>query len=550
MFFFVNNALNKQNSGIEHAQIQRAYVFDQYKSDYKLVYMAYNPKQALWLDRFKLQSNHIVNLFDYYQQTLDVPFKKVLPEDIFLSDVSVKYVPVDGKNTYLVVQESNNVLVGRINWYEDFDFKQVSSVERFDLYGNLYRVDEYDVRGFLSRSQLYTPDNKIYAYTWFDLEGKPVITQQMTINKDGSYVTGMFEVVDHKGYRNYYRSFRDVVIKFLNDLNDLYFDKYMPNIFVGDRLEGYEDAFMYFDKPAIKVSHIHNCHASDVNNVDKSPLNNYYLYDMYNNDQYDFYICATHKQAKDMRNRFKLPEDKVVVIPVGLVEDVDKVSMSSRRKHSVLVTARRAEEKRIDCIIEAVGLAQKHVPDITLDVYGYRDSRNNDAAKKKIDAMIKKYHLEKAVTINDYEPDLDKQRDDHQVYMVFSTMEGFNIALMEAQNHGEVAVVNNVNYGPNELVVDGVNGYIVDYNDVKAASKRLVELFTDDSLLQTMSNEAYKLSDRYKANVIADGWKFILDKSLTIWKNRKVEEKSYNGLEEFVNSDYNGLFVEKGESNK
>lgn len=545
MFFFVNNALNKQNSGIEHAQIQRSYVFDQYKSDYRLVYMAYNPMQHLWLDRFKLKTKNVINLFDYYQHSLDVPFKKLLPEDIFLADGPVKYVKVDDKNTYLVVQKSNNVLVGRINWYEDFKFKQVSSVERFDLYGNLYRVDEYDVRGFLTRSQLYTPDNKIYAYMWFDLQGKPVITQQMTINSEGLYVTGMFEVVDHKGYRNYYRSFRDVVIKFLNDLNDQWFDKNMPNIFVGDRLEGYEDAFMYFDKPAIKVSHIHNCHASDVKNVESSVLNNYYLYDMYNNDRYDFYICATHKQAKDMCERFKLSRDKVIVIPVGLVENVSKVPMSSRKKHSVLVTARRAEEKRIDLIIKAIGLAKKHVPDITLDVYGYRDSRNNDAAKKKIDAMIKKYDLQDSVVINDYDPDLDNQRDLHQVYMVFSTMEGFNIALMEAQNHGEVAVVNDVNYGPNELVVNGQNGYVVGYDDVESASKRLVELFTNDKLLQSMSDNAYKLSDRYKANVIADGWKRILESSLAIWKSQNIEMKSYAGLEELSHSDYNGVFLRK-----
>lgn len=74
--------------------------------------------------------------------------------------------------------------MGRIRWFDDNgDTQQVSMVERFDIYGNLYRVDEYDWRGFLSRSQFYTPDNKIYMFVWFDLNGRPVITQNFTQNQ-------------------------------------------------------------------------------------------------------------------------------------------------------------------------------------------------------------------------------------------------------------------------------------------------------------------------------------------------------------------------------
>lgn len=539
MFFFINGALNKQNSGIEHAQIDRSRVFDQYDMSYRLLYVNWNPQMSRWLPRFKLKPENCVTMFDYYQGTQLVEPKQVRPEDIFLSDGATKFKKVKDQNCYEVVP--GNPIMGRIRWYDSKDdTKQVSMVERFDIYGNLYRVDEYDYRGFLSRSQFYTPDNKIYAFVWFDLDGKPVITQNFMQNNDGKTVADTWELVDRHGRRHFYRSFRDLVAKWLDDLNNQYWSEDEPNYFVGDRMEGYEDALMGLTRPAIKISHIHNSHGSDVHDELHSLLNNYYEYDLYNSDRYDFYIAATHKQTHDMQERFGLG-DRVVAIPVGLTTPVKKVPMADRKQHSVLVTARRAEEKQIEKIVEMVGMAHKQIPDISLDVYGYRDGRNHDAAKKKIDAMIKKYHAKGYVHIHDYDPDLDSQRDNHQVYVVFSTMEGFNLALMEAQNHGEAAIANDVNYGPNELTVDGKNGYVVGYDDVKGASQKLVKMFKDPELLQKLSDGSYELSKRYNADAIRDGWQKLIDRSKKIWQERNRRDLPTKGLEELPERDAQNL---------
>lgn len=537
MYYFINNALNSQNSGIEHAQLQRARVFKQYKLPYKLLYMAWNPQMQRWLARFNLTRDDVLTLFDYYQHSNGAPTTIVEPKDIFLADVDLTYVPnPSDKNSVLAMQ--GKTLMGRIHWYGGFDddVKRVSSVERFDIYGNLYRVDEYDVRGFLSRSQYYTPDNKIYAFTWFDLDGKPVITQTFTQNAEGKTVSGVWEVKARDGRKHYCGNFRDVVALFLNALNNYHWSIDEPNYFVGDRLEGYEDVLMDLEKPAIKIAHLHNSHGSDVHDEMKSLLNNYYEFDLYNSDRYDFYIAATHKQTDDVRERFGL-DQRVVTIPVGLTTPVKQIPLSERKPHSVLVTARRAEEKRIDKIIEIVAKTHETVPDVSLTVYGYRDSRNHDAAKKKIDAMIEKYGAQDYVTINNYNADLDAERDNHQVYIVFSTMEGFNIALMEAQNHGEIAIANDVNYGPNELTVDGKNGYVVGYDDVDAGAKALTKIFTDADLAQQLSDGAYKLSERYSAEEIHAAWMDLTSQAMDFWHQTVRRDFPEKGLEEVPDLD-------------
>lgn len=540
MYFFINSALNKQNSGIEHAQIQRAHVFRQYKMPFRLLYTNWNPQMTRWLKSFDLTSKETLTMFDYYQGTQVVDHKKITPKDIFLSDGPTEFKPVKGQNCYEVYPGAP--IMGRIRWFDNMPNgeKQVSMVERFDIYGNLYRVDEYDVRGFLSRSQFYTPDNKVYMLVWFDLNGRPVITQNISQNRKKEAISDTWELVDRQGRRHFYQTFRDLVAKWLDDLNNQFWDKDEPNYFVGDRMEGYEDAMMGLTRPAIRISHIHNSHGADVHDEMHSLLNNYYEYDLYNNDRYDFYIAATHKQTHDMQKRFNLP-DRVVAIPVGLTTPQKRVPMSNRKFGSVLVTARRAEEKQIDKIIRMVGMAHQEVPEVSLDVYGYRDRRNHDAAKKKMDQAIKDYQAQDYVHIHDYDPDLDKQRDNHQVYVVFSTMEGFNIALMEAQNHGEVAIANDVNYGPNELTVDGQNGYVVGYDDVKAGAEKLVKLFKDPDLLQKLSDGAYDLSDRYSAKSIHDGWMTLINRAEKMWSERTRRDLSVTGLEEIDGLDASGL---------
>lgn len=63
-------------------------------------------------------------------------------------------------------------------------------------------------------------------------------------------------------------------------------------------------------------------------------------------------------------------------------------------------------------------------------------------------------------------------------------MEGFNLSLMEAISHGMVRVTYDVNYGPNELIVDGENGFVVPYEGIQEMADRLVELFTQEDKLQ------------------------------------------------------------------
>ncbi|GAB2024896.1 accessory Sec system glycosyltransferase Asp1 [Lactovum odontotermitis] len=513
MKFFINSSFNQQNSGIEHAQLKRAQLFRDHGEPFKLVFREWNPRLHYFLNEVGVADNEILCMFDFFQRSEKVEAKILHVEDIDFGVDNLSYTEQEEEKKYLV--QSGQMLVARVHYYQENEERRVSMTELFDAFGNLYRVDNYDFRGFLSLVQWYTPDNKIGEEVWYDVNGKPVLETFNKIDGTGKLVkTGWRLTYDENGAVYMFSNIDELTKHFFNRINAEYWSDKELNIFILDRTHLGDWSLLELERPAYKVMHLHNSHAGDVQDVMHSVMNNFYEYGLTNMNRYDAVISATQKQTNDVIARFE-PKCHMFTIPVGVIPDAvfeeAHVPMAERKKHSVLVTARVAPEKRIDKIIRAIGEARKTVPDITLDFYGYVDHGDNDSAQKAIDEAIKDYKMEEAVHQYGYSEDVPSLHKEHQVYGLFSIMEGFNLSLMEAQSRGMVAVTTDVNYGPNELTVDGENGYIVGYNDVDAFADRLVKLFTDDELLQHMSDRAYELSSRYSEASVWKAWQALLD---------------------------------------
>jgi poly(glycerol-phosphate) alpha-glucosyltransferase len=520
MKFFINSSFNKQNSGIEHAQLKRAKLFRDHDEPFKLVFREWNPRLHLYLEEVDISDEETLCMFDFFQKAEKVEERVLTVEDIDFGVQGVICIEQAEEKLYIV--QVGNQLVARVRYFIDDDKKRVSMVELFDGFGNLYRVDNYDFRGFLSLAQWYTPDNKIGTEVWYDVDGRPVLETFNKIDGTGQLVkTGWRLTFGKEVY--VFDNIDKLTLHFFNLINAKYWSDKELNVFILDRTHLGDWSILDLDRPAYTVLHLHNSHAGDAQDTMHSVMNNFYEYGLTNMNRYDAVVSATEKQTKDVIARFD-PKCKMFTIAVGVTPDSvfeeEHVPMSERKPHSVLVTARVAPEKRIDKIIRAIGKARKTVPDITLDFYGYVDHRDNDDAMNKINAAIKDYDMADAVHQFDYSEDVPDLHKKHQVYGLFSIMEGFNLSLMEAQSRGMVAVSTDVNYGPNELTVDGENGYVVGYDDVDAFADRLVKLFSDDALLQQMSDKAYELSDRYSEANVWKAWKLLLD-------DAKAKEISY-----------------------
>ncbi|GLB46320.1 glycosyl transferase family 1 [Philodulcilactobacillus myokoensis] len=523
MNFFINENFNEKNSGIEHAQLKRALLFRKNKAPFKLVFQSWNPLLHHWLSENQIHDDEILNMFDYFQHAEEVKPKVVQAQDIDFGVDNLTYNEEPNHNRYIVFHDK--AIVGRVNYFAKniSDQKQVSSVELFDGFGNLYRVDFYDLRGFKSMVQWYTPDNKIATEVWYSIDGKPVVESYYRKNALGKMQKSGWKTISDEGTVRTHSGMNELVLQFLNEVNDKYFSKKHPNIFIMDRSDTVEDILPLLRKPAYNVLHLHNSHAGNAQKPNTSIMNDNYEYSLINGDRYDAIISATHKQTHDVKYRFD-PKCDLYTIPVGVIPDAKfkqkRIPMSDRDPYSIVATARIAPEKQFDQVIRAMGYAKKQVPKIHLDLYGYVDHSHHDTAMKRIKKAEKDTGLTDQVHIHGYTQDVADVQRKAQLYGLASVMEGFNLAMMEAQSEGDVGVTYDVNYGPNELVQNNQNGYVVKYGDEKALGAKMAYLFTHPKELQKMSDQAYELSNRYSEKNVWKDWKKLLDGADQKWAHK------------------------------
>ncbi|WP_105957276.1 glycosyltransferase [Apilactobacillus quenuiae] len=523
MNFFLNANFNEKNSGIEHAEIERALLFKNNNEPFKIVFQSWNPLLHHWLNLNDIKDNEILNLFDYYQHTQNIKPKKIQAKDIDFGMIKLEYKEQTDKNRYIVYQAEK--IVGRINYFDDNISKDklVSSVELFDGFEHLYRVDFYDIRGFKSMVQWYTPDNKIATEVWYSIDGKPVVEDYFRLNAQGKLTRSGYKTISDEGTVRSYLNYYELVEAFINDINDQYFSLENPNIFIMDRSENVEEFLPHLRKPSYNVLHLHNSHAGDPQNPDTSIMNNNYEYTLINANRYDGIIVPSKKQTRDVKRRFQ-PQCDMYTIPVSIVSNKTlnekQVPMNKRKNKSVIATARIAPEKQLDQLVWAVYYARKKVPNITLDLYGFIDHSNNDIAQKRLKKAEKETGLEDVVKIHSYTSDVPSIQRNSQIYGVTSTSEGLSLAVMEAQSHGDVVLSYNINYGQDELVQDGKNGYLVKPNDAKSLGKKIAKLFANPKLLQKMSNQAYELSNRYSEKNVWSAWQNFLEHAQKSWPDK------------------------------
>jgi poly(glycerol-phosphate) alpha-glucosyltransferase len=522
MIFFINESVQENKSGIEHAQNKRAKLFADHAEPFKLLYRQWQPQTHTMMSRDGFQDDQYINMFDYFQETSTVPRKQVIAEEIDFGLENLNYVD-ELTNRRVIVRDSRDQLVARVN-YDDQMAKQVISTELFDGFGNLYRVDQYDDRGFKSLSQFYTPDNQVGNEVWLRRDGTIAVETYYRPNVKGELAKTGWRVNLKNGESHLFNHLDELTGFWFNALNHDYFSAEKPNIFVLDRSHIGDWQLKQLELPAYSVLHLHNSQAGNAQAPMTSILNNFYEYPLFNLDQYDAVISATHKQTHDVQARFKPTKAKLFTIPVGIISEAQlqetRVAMSDRIFGKVIVTARIANEKRLDHLVRAIGEARKVVPEITLDIYGYADGTNNYEARRKIEAVVHEYQLEDAVRLMGYTNDVASVQKKAQIYGLTSVMEGFNLALLEASSRGDVALTYDVNYGPNEIIVNGENGLVVPFDDWQAIVDGLVYYFTHLDELQKASDKAYELAQRYSSENVWQAWQTLLTDANKTWSDK------------------------------
>ena len=187
----------------------------------------------------------------------------------------------------------------------------------------------------------------------------------------------------------------------------------------------------------------------------------------------------------------------VVVVPNGVPDLCLQPSEINRSRPTVLFLGLLGQNKGTDILIDAMRLVNHHIPDAVLELCGngdieyYRDRAKDNRNVKFlgwVDAEQRRAALGRA-----------------SVFCLPSWKEGLPFSILEAMSAALPVISTEVGSIP-EVVLDGVNGFLIQAGDVDGLSKAILEILIHPDTSVAMGGAGKKIQEnKYSISAMVSG---------------------------------------------
>lgn len=187
--------------------------------------------------------------------------------------------------------------------------------------------------------------------------------------------------------------------------------------------------------------------------------------------------------------------------PFAIVEKID----DKKKNKIILAVGRLSYEKGFDLLLNAWEIVCKNHPDWMLHIVG------TGSEEQKLLTQSEKLKINNNVIFHGLKSDLAPFYEKSSIFCLPSRVEGFGLALLEAQNFGTPVVAFDCEIGPRELIKHHKNGILCKENDVISLSNGLIEMIaSEDDVYNCYVNNSLEFSKKFSIDNIINQWKKII----------------------------------------
>lgn len=373
--------------------------------------------------------------------------------------------------------------------------------------------DEFSKGSLGRRVRLDAASEKTLQVDYFRPDGSLLVTDQRDIDEAGTEGGRLVTLCDHNGEP----------AAAWNRIWPLY-------LFWLDAVVGSRETYMIVDSKStanfitrfrrdnvVTLHLVHNSHMASGQIPPHGELNSVRRYVFERLNAYDAIVLLTKRQKDDVDLAFGDPGNTFVVpnsteLPESLPTPADR----SRTEGVMLVSL--THRKRVDHAIRGIGLAND-LGDTPFDlgIYGQGPLRES------LQALISKLDMEDRVRLGGFDSQPRTRLAQASFVLLTSRMEGLPLVLLEAMSVGCIPIAYDMPYGPADIIVDGVNGYLIEAGDIEGlagAIVRLSSLSADD--VQLMRQAARETSERFDDRSVTAEWAHVMSSAV----DRKLTKMS------------------------
>jgi len=180
--------------------------------------------------------------------------------------------------------------------------------------------------------------------------------------------------------------------------------------------------------------------------------------------------------------------------------------------------------KRIDRILKCFKKVLIRIPDAKLVLVGKCDVNSlfsSDSNKTIKDLQIELKLPDSSISFVGETKNMSKYYSKASLLLLASDNEGFPMVLNEAACFGVPAVCNYIP-GIEDIISDGVNGYLTSQDDIETMADRVCDILGDNSLRVKLGEKAKGLAKRFEVEKIYKKWRILFE---TLMGNYSLEEQ-------------------------
>lgn len=175
------------------------------------------------------------------------------------------------------------------------------------------------------------------------------------------------------------------------------------------------------------------------------------------------------------------------------------------KKGRLVAVGRLVPQKGFDLLLEAFAAAASDHPDWSLTIWGEGPERS------ELESRCRQLGLEGRVSMPGLTATACGWTSDADLFVLSSRYEGWALVIGEAMAAGIPTVAFDCEFGPAEMIENGVSGVLVRNGDVVGLARELARLFVDDAERKRLGSAGRRAMERYRVPAIMSQWMNLID---------------------------------------